>query len=154
MRRLLKVILAVVTILFSALLIERSCHEDQGRPDPDRPGGVAMVAPPALSGAPHTAPMAHIAQATPRVESDGPVKTAATAKKRPEERGDDVAAAPAPTAIREAKADDDVDRTARTSAARPSRRALARTRTIRKEQRWGVAARKKATRTDSRAVHD
>jgi hypothetical protein len=76
MRRLFKVILAVVTILFSALLIERSCGEDQGRPDPARPGGVAMVAPPvAYSGAPNTAPMSSIAQATPHVESDAPVKT-------------------------------------------------------------------------------
>lgn len=148
--RLLKVILAVVVVLFSAFLIERSCHEDGGRPDPAQPGGVAMVTqPPLYSEPPSTKSMAHIEQATPRAEADTRVAAIAPSE-RPKTQEDRVAAAPAATPIRTQAddADDDVHRTTRTTTARAARRTVARAKSVRKEPQWRLAARKKSKRTE------
>src|SRR6476646_1361236 len=151
MRGLFKVILAAVTILFSALLIQRSCHEEPGKPDPYRPGGVAVVTqPPVLSGAPksevpNTTPMARIAQATPHVEGHARTATAAAPIERPEAHEETVAAVPSATPIpTQAKAPDDLPRTARTTTVRAARRTVARTKTVRERNRNGRRRQRKS----------
>jgi hypothetical protein len=157
MRGLFKVILAAVTILFSALLIQRSCHEDPGKPDPYRPGGVAMVTqPPVLSGASNATPMAHITQNASSAASDAPTAIATAPTERPEAHGETVAAARRATPIRtQAKANDEMPGTARTTTARAARRTVARTKTVRRtEPERRAAAAKKSNSERVKPMND
>jgi hypothetical protein len=150
MRGLFKVILVVATIVLSALLIQHSCQKDPGRPDPYRPGGVAMVTqPPAVNTAPSIAPTSGIVQDAPRVASKARTPTVRARRERTEAHGDEVAAVPAATpGPKPAKADDDIIKTstARTTAARSARRTVARTRTVRRKEQQRIEAGVKASR--------
>jgi hypothetical protein len=137
MRQLVKVILIVATISFCVFLIDRSCNEDPVRLDPNRPGGVAQVMPPVAvkDESPITAPTARMAQATPHVAAADRTVAGVVATERPEAHGETVAAAPRSTpSPAQAKADGDINRTARATTARAARRTVARTQTARRKE--------------------
>jgi hypothetical protein len=101
MRRLFQVILIVLTISFSAFLIERSCHEDPGRLDPNRPGGITQaIRPPVINKAPITAS----ASPTAQLDEEHPSKELAAKEKSSPEPRDQSPAVAAATAQPRTKA--------------------------------------------------